>query len=89
MVSMADVIPGVTGHPINLESPEPLANFGSVDCCAANDRDGYLTTAPIGSFAAGAGPFGHLDMAGNVWEWTASRFPGRPDQIVLRGGRLG
>ena len=68
---------------------EKLANFGRVVCCAASDRDGYLTTAPVGSFAAGAGPFGHLDLAGNVWEWTASRFPGRPDQIVLRGGGWG
>ena len=26
-------------------------------------------TAPVGSRPAGAGPYGHLDMAGNVWEW--------------------
>ncbi|MGI9434486.1 MAG: formylglycine-generating enzyme family protein [Geminicoccaceae bacterium] len=65
------------------------ANFGTVACCAADAGDGYLTTAPVGSFAEGLGPFGHADLAGNVWEWTASRFPGRPDHVVLRGGGWG
>ena len=67
----------------------PVANFGTVRCCAADPADGYLKTAPVGSYPAGAGPFGHLDLAGNVWEWTSSRFPGRPDQAVIRGGGWG
>jgi serine/threonine-protein kinase len=31
----------------------------------------YATTrtADVGTHPAGAGPYGHLDMAGNVWEW--------------------
>jgi serine/threonine-protein kinase len=33
--------------------------------------DGYAFTAPAGSYPAGAGPYGALDMAGNVWEWVA------------------
>jgi formylglycine-generating enzyme required for sulfatase activity len=24
---------------------------------------------PVGSFPAGRGPYGHLDLAGNMWEW--------------------
>lgn len=65
------------------------ANFGTVSCCAPDKSDGYQRTAPVGSFPAGASPFGLQDMAGNVWEWTASAFPGRPDQVALRGGGWG
>jgi formylglycine-generating enzyme required for sulfatase activity len=33
--------------------------------------DGFVGTAPVGSFPAGATPVGAFDMIGNVWEWTA------------------
>jgi formylglycine-generating enzyme required for sulfatase activity len=35
------------------------------------DGDGWSTTAPVGSYPKGASPVGALDLAGNVWEWTA------------------
>lgn len=66
-----------------------LANFGTVACCAADRADGYARTAPVGSFPAGASPFGLLDMAGNVWEWTASPYPSKPEWVSLRGGGWG
>ncbi|MGH1479393.1 MAG: formylglycine-generating enzyme family protein [Geminicoccales bacterium] len=75
--------------PDQATSSDHLANFGTVPCCAADNSDGFQKTAPVGSFPKGAGPFGHLDLAGNVWEWTSSRFPGRSDQIVLKGGGWG
>jgi formylglycine-generating enzyme required for sulfatase activity len=34
-------------------------------------NDGYPRTAPVGSYPAGASPYGALDMAGNVREWVA------------------
>ena len=33
--------------------------------------DGYVGVAPVGSYPAGASPYGALDMAGNVWEVVA------------------
>ncbi len=65
------------------------ANFGTIACCSADGSDGHLRTAPVASYPAGASPFGLQDMAGNVWEWTSSRFPGRPQERVLRGGGWG
>jgi formylglycine-generating enzyme required for sulfatase activity len=80
-------------------------NFCDVNCMADwKDRrvdDGYRFTAPVGSFPAGASPYGVLDMSGNVWEWTADWYavdyysrsayenptgPVSGQQRVVRGG---
>jgi ribose transport system permease protein len=68
------------------------------DPAKANVKDtGLRGTAVVGSFGAGASPYGVEDMAGNVWEWTADwyeAYPGSDSQSdyfgqrfkVLRGG---
>ena len=76
------------------------AHCGSAHNDSSAD-DGYQRTAPVGSYAAGASPYGSLDMAGNVWEWCQdwydggyyARSPGRDPQgpnsgvlRVVRGG---
>jgi formylglycine-generating enzyme required for sulfatase activity len=39
-------------------------------------------SAPVGSYPAGASPYGCMDMVGNAWEWVTSRsksHPGNPE----------
>lgn len=62
------------------------ASYGSDRCCRADSGDGYLFTAPVGSFPLGRSPFGVEDLAGNVWEWVEDSFDGRK---VIRGGGWG
>jgi formylglycine-generating enzyme required for sulfatase activity len=52
-----------------------LVNFCDANCFAEKAEDwddGYADTAPVGSYLEGTSPYGALDMAGNVWEWTLS-----------------
>jgi formylglycine-generating enzyme required for sulfatase activity len=68
------------------------------DSQKANAKEtGLRGTTAVGSFGTGASPYGAVDMAGNVWEWTADWFqpyPGNttPDPYygekfkVTRGG---
>jgi formylglycine-generating enzyme required for sulfatase activity len=58
----------------------PWGNDWDVD--KANTKEaGYRGTVIVGSFPAGASPYGVMDMAGNVAEWTSDWFqpyPGYP-----------
>ena len=55
------------------------------DPARLNSHDsGPFDTLPVGSFPAGASPYGLLDAAGQVFEWTAS--PGNPGRFLVKGG---
>jgi formylglycine-generating enzyme required for sulfatase activity len=54
----------------------------------ANTREARLEgTTPVRMYPLGASvPLGLMDLAGNVWEWTASQYEGYRGSRVLRGG---
>jgi formylglycine-generating enzyme required for sulfatase activity len=50
-----------------------------------NNKNKVLT-AEYGRFTEGVSPYGCLDMAGNVWEWTDSIYEDQETEKVMRGG---
>ena len=82
----------------------PWGNTWDSEKCASMEQTLYRFSSglrPVGSYPAGASPYGVLDMAGNVWEWVgdwygneayqtaADRNPTGPatgSLKVLRGG---
>ncbi len=63
------------------------------------EDDGYVATAPVGSFPKGRSRFGPFDVVGNVWEWTSTWYgpysgekisnpqgPDHGERRVIRGG---
>lgn len=51
-------------------------------------RNGY--PLPVGGVPQNESPYGCLDMSGNIWEWTSSRYhPHEPRFHVVKGGSWG
>ena len=50
------------------ELDDSLMQSGDLSC------DGFVRSAPVGTFGEGASVYGALDMGGNVWEWVHDAF---------------
>jgi formylglycine-generating enzyme required for sulfatase activity len=59
----------------------PWGNSWNADALNSGERAG--STTPVGRFHAGESPYGLYDMAGNVFQWTATRWDER--SFVLKG----
>jgi len=81
---------GVDGYlfPWGSDWSAELANWGELDVARTNvagKLDGFVDTAPPGSFTEGKSPFGCYDMAGNVAEWV-HRKEDTKIEATARGG---
>ncbi|HEV2695286.1 MAG TPA: SUMF1/EgtB/PvdO family nonheme iron enzyme [Verrucomicrobiae bacterium] len=81
-------------YPWGTQFPPPLGAGNFADQAAlnyftnwphiTNYNDGYVTTAPVGSFTPNQ--YGLYDLAGNALEWCADFYDAGQGQRVLRGG---
>jgi formylglycine-generating enzyme required for sulfatase activity len=55
----------------------PWSDGWAAEKCNSEEGDRW-STAPVGAYPQGASPYGVLDMAGNVWEWTSSLYKAYP-----------
>ena len=80
------------------ENLYPWGNNWTSGIAATKDA-GLATLKPVGTYSEGKARWGHLDMIGNVWEWTSSKssyYPGsnlntipeHKDWVIIRGGSL-
>ena len=46
--------------------------------------DGYVFTSPVGSFQAGASPYGVMDMSGNASEWCQDWYDKQYQERIMK-----
>ena len=63
------------------------ADYHERDGAAKGEVDGYNYWAPVNTMTGDKSPYGVMDMAGNVSEWTATI--ASKDHPVIRGGNFG
>ncbi len=87
------------GRPLRLPSEEewekaargPHGHYfpwgDTFDASRLNSADaGPFDTVPVGQYPQGQSPYGVLDMAGQVFEWTTTPFTTTPLRYTVKGG---
>jgi formylglycine-generating enzyme required for sulfatase activity len=74
----------------NVWDPKKVNHGKGVDGYGYDESDGWEYTAPVGT-ELGVSPYGVLNMAGNVYEWTADDFNAYPenDKYILEDSEQG
>ena len=70
---------GTDGRKYPWGNEAPTCEMAVMDGCPGD-------TQPVGSLNAGASPYGAMDMAGNLWEWTADWYGSRYYDQTPAGG---
>ena len=93
--------PAMRLYPWGNDPPDHEGRYRANYLRNACTDDTHPWTSPVGAFPEGAGPYGCLDQAGNVWEWCADWYaphtyrvanaknpqgPATGSYRVLRGG---
>jgi formylglycine-generating enzyme required for sulfatase activity len=63
----------------------PWGNEFSAENCNTSES-GPDGAHPVDAHPGGVSPYGVMDMAGNVWEWTATNYEDDEQWRVLKGG---
>lgn len=83
-MGVPDVYPWGTQWPPPLGSGNYTGGETGSDVAIPGYDDGFVWTAPVGSFKPNA--YGLYDMGGNVWEWCLDYWNNAHRARVLRGG---